>query len=346
MKVITVASQKGGSGKTTLAGHLAVQAELAGAGPVVLIDADPQGSLADWWNERVSPVPAFAQTSVQRMADDLERLRCEGFAYAIIDTPPAIVTAIHAIVKQSDLVIIPTRPSPHDLRAAAATVRICEDTGKRFTFVVNAAHPRARLTSEAAIALSQHGTVAPTIIHNRTDFAASMIDGRTVMELNAKSKSTGEIIALWDYVQSRAENVIKKVVLGTSAMDGYEEVDDMDEDYGDDEDMVASVAPVAPVVPVVDTPIVLTAEDMMVEQKQTVSGKIGQSTDTISVRQSVNEDEERIKRAQMQASRAQEARMQSARAETDVVRKFRTPQSITKTSGNYLERRRIFGGEK
>ena len=56
-----MASQKGGSGKTTLSGHLAVQAQLSGAGPVVLIDIDPQGSLADWWNEREAELPAFAK---------------------------------------------------------------------------------------------------------------------------------------------------------------------------------------------------------------------------------------------------------------------------------------------
>ena len=62
MRVLALASQKGGSGKTTLSGHLAVQAQLSGAGPVCLIDIDPQGSLADWWNERDAEMPAFAQT--------------------------------------------------------------------------------------------------------------------------------------------------------------------------------------------------------------------------------------------------------------------------------------------
>ena len=68
MRVLAMASQKGGSGKTTLSGHLAVQAQLAGAGPVFLIDIDPQGSLADWWNEREADMPAFAQTTVARLA--------------------------------------------------------------------------------------------------------------------------------------------------------------------------------------------------------------------------------------------------------------------------------------
>ena len=78
MRVLALASQKGGSGKTTLSGHLAVQAQRAGAGPVVLIDIDPQGSLADWWNEREAEFPAFAQTTVARLANDLAILRQQG----------------------------------------------------------------------------------------------------------------------------------------------------------------------------------------------------------------------------------------------------------------------------
>ena len=98
MRVLALASQKGGSGKTTLSGHLAVQAQLAGAGPVVLIDIDPQGSLADWWNERETDLPAFAQTTVARLASDLEILRQQGFKLAVIDTPPAITMAIQSVI--------------------------------------------------------------------------------------------------------------------------------------------------------------------------------------------------------------------------------------------------------
>ena len=75
LRVLALASQKGGSGKTTLSGHMAVQAQRAGAGPVVLIDIDPQGSLADWWNERADEYPAFAQTTVARLATDLAILK-------------------------------------------------------------------------------------------------------------------------------------------------------------------------------------------------------------------------------------------------------------------------------
>ena len=212
MRVLALSSQKGGSGKTTLSGHLAVQAERSGAGPVCLIDIDPQGSLADWWNERENEMPAFAQTTVARLASDLEVLRGQGFKLAVIDTPPAITLAIQSVIQVAELIIIPTRPSPHDLRAVGATVDLCERAGKPLIFVVNAATPKAKITYEAAVALSQHGTVAPVTLHHRTDFAASMIDGRTVMEVDPNSKSAREVGELWDYIADRLEKNFRRTV--------------------------------------------------------------------------------------------------------------------------------------
>ena len=217
MRILALASQKGGSGKTTLSGHLAVQAHRAGAGPVVLIDIDPQGSLADWWNEREAEMPAFAQTTVARLAADLEVLRQQGFKLAIIDTPPAITMAIQSVIQVAELIVIPTRPSPHDLRAVGATVDLCERSGKPLLFVVNGATPKARITHEAAIALSQHGTVAPITVHHRTDFAASMIDGRTVMEVDAKSRSANEVTELWTYIWDRLEKNFRRTVFSAPA---------------------------------------------------------------------------------------------------------------------------------
>jgi len=203
MHVLVFASQKGGSGKTTLSGHVAVEAERRGAGPVALIDTDPQGSLAKWWNVREAPAPGFMQCTFPNLLHDIERARSEGFRLVVIDTPPAVTRAIAEVVAMADLVVLPTRPSPHDLRAVGATVDIVESRNKPMVFVLNAANPRARITGEAAVALSQHGTVAPVTVHHRTDYAASMIDGRTVMEVNPKCKSALEISALWDYMADR-----------------------------------------------------------------------------------------------------------------------------------------------
>lgn len=203
MNVLALTSQKGGSGKTTLAGHLAVAADADGAGPVAVIDTDPQGSLTDWWNERQAATPAFLRASVATLSSDLMRARDLGFSLVIIDTPPAITDMIEQVIALSDLIAIPTRPSPHDLRAAGTTIAMVEAAAKPLVFIINAANPRARITGEAAVVLSQHGTVAPVMIHQRTDFAASMIDGRTVMELPRAGKSTDEIRNLWRYLDGR-----------------------------------------------------------------------------------------------------------------------------------------------
>lgn len=202
-QVIVFASQKGGSGKTTLSGHIAVQAEISGAGPVALIDTDPQGSLAKWWNARASEAPAFAQVSVPDLGRDIETLKDNGFRLIVVDTPPAVTSSIAEVVTHADLVIVPTRPSPHDLRAVGPTVDIVERQFKPLVFVVNAATARARITGETAVALSQHGTVAPVTLHHRVDFAASMIDGRTVGEIDPNSRSAQEVAALWNYLADR-----------------------------------------------------------------------------------------------------------------------------------------------
>jgi chromosome partitioning protein len=203
MHVLVLASQKGGSGKTTLSGHLAVEADSAGVGPVALIDTDPQGSLSHWWNARESASPHFAKVGLLELGQALAQLKASGIRLAVIDTPPAITASISQVVAHADLVIVPTRPSPHDLRAVGATVDIAERHGKPLVFVVNGATPRARITGEAAIALSQHGVVAPVTLHHRVDFAASMVDGRTVGEIVARSPSAKEMRDLWLYVQDR-----------------------------------------------------------------------------------------------------------------------------------------------
>jgi chromosome partitioning protein len=203
MHVLVLASQKGGSGKTTLSGHLAVEADKAGIGPVALIDTDPQGSLAQWWNAREAPTPHFAQVGVLELDEALDHLEKAGMKLVVIDTPPAITGSISRVVAHADLVLVPTRPSPHDLRAVGATVDIAEKHDKPLVFVVNGATARARITGEAAVALSQHGTVAPITLHHRVDFAASMTDGRTVGEAAPKSASSKEVRDLWLYVQDR-----------------------------------------------------------------------------------------------------------------------------------------------
>jgi chromosome partitioning protein len=185
MRILTIASQKGGAGKTTLAAHLAVEAERTGAGPVAVVDTDPQGSLAAWWNSRTANTPLFAAVDIARLPEHLGSLQRHDVALVVIDTPPALTEVIEAAIAVADVVLIPARPSPHDLRAVGVIVAMAEAARIPFCFVVNGATPRTTIATEALRALAQHGQAAPVTVHQRIDFAAGMIDGRTVGELHA-----------------------------------------------------------------------------------------------------------------------------------------------------------------
>lgn len=202
MRTIVLASQKGGSGKTTIAAHLAVALELAGQGPVVLIDTDPQGSLAAWWNKREAALPAFADATVRELPEKITALAADGFAWCVVDTPPASTAQNASVIAAADLVLVPTRPSPHDLDALGATLELCRSAERRFVFVVNSAKPNAGITVQTVTALSEHGQVAPAVIADRVLFASSMVDGRTVFEIEPGGRSAEEISALREFVNS------------------------------------------------------------------------------------------------------------------------------------------------
>ncbi|MEI7605850.1 MAG: ParA family protein [Rhodospirillaceae bacterium] len=204
MKILVLASQKGGTGKTTLAGHLSVAAEMAGDGPAIMLDIDQQGSLTAWWHNREADTPALAERiPISDLPAKLVELKAGGFNLAVIDTPPSATNAIRTVIALADLVLIPCRPSPHDLRAVADTVDMAAASSRPILFAVTMAKPTATLTTQAVAALSEHGPVSPTIIHDRIDFAQSMIDGRTTLELSPKSKSAAEIAALWQNIRSK-----------------------------------------------------------------------------------------------------------------------------------------------
>ena len=200
MYTITATSLKGGSGKTNFCAAASVAFERLGFGPVALIDTDPQGSLSAWWNARASSTPQFAAVDIRQLPTHLHLLDHEGIHLTIIDTPPAISNVIHATIAVSDLVIVPVRPSPSDLRAVGAIVNVIEAAGKDFIFVINAATPRTKIAIDALKVLAEYGKVSPAILHNRIDFAVSMIDGRTVDELDNNSKSAQEITQLAKYI--------------------------------------------------------------------------------------------------------------------------------------------------
>ncbi len=207
MQTLVVCSRKGGCGKTTLSGHLSVESERSGAGPTAIIDMDPMGSLAAWWNERKANTPLCAGVAAGGLRKALHDLERSGIKLAIIDTPPFATAEVAAIVRVADLVIVPVIPSPHDLRAIGETIELVETEKKPLIFVVSNASINGKLTLQAVTALSQHGTVAPAIVHTRQDFRSAMIKGKTAGEAFPSSKSAAEISELWTYIAGRLKRV-------------------------------------------------------------------------------------------------------------------------------------------
>src|SRR5438270_3153082 len=192
MTVMAIAARKGGSGKTTLAAHLAVEAERSGNGPVTLVDIDPQQSLTAWWNDRKSDTPKLLGLPKDKLRLELAKAS-QVRGLVILDTPPLDSQAITTVVDVADMILIPVKPSPHDLRGVSVTVDLCKRSGKPFVFVVNQAIQRSAITQQAVLALSQYGPVATSVIYNRVDYAGAMTDGRTAPEIDAKGKAAIEI---------------------------------------------------------------------------------------------------------------------------------------------------------
>src|SRR5215212_1378238 len=115
MKTITILSQKGGAGKTTIALHLAVAAELDGQ-QTAIIDLDPQASATSWGDSRAAETPAVVSAQASRLTQVLEAARKAGATLAIIDTAPHSESAALAAARAADLILIPCRPAILDLR--------------------------------------------------------------------------------------------------------------------------------------------------------------------------------------------------------------------------------------
>lgn len=122
--------------------------------------------------------------------------------YCIIDTAPTRTDENVALFRLADIVLMPIRPSPSDLWAAAATVALLKEAGIPFLFILTQAKANASITGQAAAALSHYGPVAETFIADRVPYAAAMTDGRTAIELTSKGPAAIETAALWKNIKT------------------------------------------------------------------------------------------------------------------------------------------------
>ena len=197
MKTILITSQKGGSGKTMLTAHLAVEAERNGDAPAGVIDTDRQATLTRWHERRTPDTPQRGDVRVERLAAGLATLSAQGAAYCFIDTAPTLSDQTATLIDLADIVLIPVRPSPSDLWSVTDTVQLVKETGKPFLFIITQAKQQAIITAQAIAALSEHGRVARSFISDRVAYAAAMTGGSTAPEIAPKGPAAEEISALW-----------------------------------------------------------------------------------------------------------------------------------------------------
>jgi chromosome partitioning protein len=200
MKVLAVLSEKGGAGKTTIAVHLAVAAQLAGL-DVAIIDLDPQGSAADWSDRRGSAPEAVAIPPV-RLEKLLTDLRGNDADLVIIDTGRDSNNAGYTAARAADFALVPCKGGGFDFRALARTLDLCRLADKRPCLVLNGMRPGAtRAQADAREALATHACdIAPVVVHDRAAYRAASITAKTAQESEPGSAAAAEIEALYLWI--------------------------------------------------------------------------------------------------------------------------------------------------
>jgi chromosome partitioning protein len=208
--VITIAQQKGGAGKTTLAAHLAIA--WAGQGRrVALVDIDPQGSLATWHSLRAERLGEdrigldFAAITGWRTAAEVER-RARDHDIIVIDSPPHAETEARLAIRAATLVVLPVQPSPMDVWATRPTLDLAAREKVTALLVLNRVPPRANLTDSMLAKLAELGAaVAAARIGNRVALAAALADGLGISEAAPSSRAAAEIAAVAAEILLRAK---------------------------------------------------------------------------------------------------------------------------------------------
>lgn len=215
LHVIAIAARKGGVGKTTLAMHLSVLAAEPER-PALLLDTDPQRSLAWWHRLRGPDTPQLIEADARELPELIEAAEREGFGRVIIDTPPHAEDSITSAMRAADLVLVPTRPGPLDLAAVATTLDLAQRVGKAPLAVINHAPPRTgaaepAIVSEARAALANMGaTVAATVVAHRVSLSHAILTGSTVNEHEPAGKAAAEVEALWREIAERLAQTMRK----------------------------------------------------------------------------------------------------------------------------------------
>ena len=197
-KVITIAQQKGGTGKTTLAVHLALAFIKFHNLKVAIIDTDPQGSLGKWYmirtEKNISNTNLTFKTASLWGAQYESKILKQNHDIIIIDTPPKIESDARPSIEAANLVLIPVAPSHVDFWATESIIEIAKKAKRKILIQINRANHRSKLISKTYEYINSIKVKAiDTLIGHRQIFVVSMGEGKTVVEKQRKSKAIEEI---------------------------------------------------------------------------------------------------------------------------------------------------------
>ncbi len=203
MKALAFLSQKGGSGKTTLAVHTAVAAIEAGE-RVAVVDTDIQRSATTWSEARSAETPVVATAAASDLEAVMMAARHDAMTLCIVDTAPHAAPDAARIAQAVDLVVIPCRPTAFDLVAAGSAVEIVKAASSCAVFVLSACPFRSPEIAETRTVLEGYGfPVASPEITDRRAFARAVATGRAVTEFEADGKAAQEIRNLWNWLKEQ-----------------------------------------------------------------------------------------------------------------------------------------------
>ncbi len=198
-RIVTVAQQKGGAGKTTLAAHLAVAWAHDGH-KVGVVDIDPQASLTKWFAERARVKDAVAIelrcVGGWRVQGEVEKLS-KLVDIVVVDSPPHAETESKIAVRAADLVLVPAQPSPMDLWATKVTLDLARAEKRPALVILNRMPARGKLADQMRGKYAELGSpVADTVLGSRVAFAASMLEGKGITEQSGAGAAAQEMKAL------------------------------------------------------------------------------------------------------------------------------------------------------
>lgn len=206
--VVSIAQQKGGAGKTTLAIQLGVAWLIEGR-RIAMLDVDPQASLFTWFNLRRRRQGddegglVVQGLSGWRLGSELGRLRRE-FDLVLVDTPPHAETDARSAIRAADLALLPCQPHALDVWASKTTLDLAETVGTKALLVLNRVPARGRAAEAIRAEIeAERWPLATASLGNRQAFAASIGAGQGVAESAPASAAGLEIKALAAEVAGR-----------------------------------------------------------------------------------------------------------------------------------------------